>query len=178
MSTGNLPSFTMGRRRLRLHPARVDERPSQASPRLDSADLDTDDYGSFDEEELEILNDLLQVHSLPAGQAANVLPHPQPISSLYPTLPTLLTDNPPTPASSTTFKPVISQSFEPSEGQFDDPEDDEDAGDAPSEHGLQKPISRIKDSRFPRKDEPFLTVQYEGTQSDTTGITCCFSSNI
>lgn len=31
-----------------------------------AAGSDTDDYGSFDEEELELLNDLLQPHSLPA----------------------------------------------------------------------------------------------------------------
>lgn len=144
---------------LHVSTSRADHRFSCSPEQHPPHDTDSDEYGSFDEEELELLNDIFE-HSLPAGQASGgALPvlniSSQPIT--YPSLDGFA-------------KPVTLSSLEAFEGQFDDPEYEDDV--EASEQGCQKP--RLRRQMAARNDVLEVQLDESVLQPSTTGIPSCF----
>jgi len=142
----------------------TDHRPS-CRPAQQPYDTDSDEYGSFDEEEIKLLNDIFEVHPLSQGQASE--------SGLYPVLPKPVLNI----SSQAVTQPSLEasaklSSLEDFEGQFDGPEDEGDV--EASERGFQKPRLRHLGSQAASRGG-VLEVQYESiVQPSTTGISSYF----
>jgi len=151
-------------RTLHFNTSRADRRSLGESAQHPLGDTDSDEYGSFDEEELELLNDIFD-YSLLQGQASGSALPPKPVLNIalqpvtYPSLEA--------PAI-----PVALSSLEAIEGQFDDPEDEDDV--EASEHGFQKPRLRHLGSQTAARGS-VLEIQYESVaQPSTTGTSSRF----
>lgn len=151
--------------------SRADRQSLRAPVRSQPSSTDTDEYDSFDEEELEILNGILEAHELPL-QTENALP---PSPPLYPLLPKLSADFSDSKIPYTSIQTSVS-TLTAVIRQSDNPEGVENLRDVEEvEHGSQ--IPRLRHQSPPSITRgAILEVRYEGgVQLRTTGIFRCFS---